>query len=103
MNKQAVKKAKKIAQFAGFGLPATFIWVTVVILPFIYGIWITLTDWNGLALDIHYVGFANYKSVFTDPTFLSSFVKTVIYAAFTVAASNIIGFLLALAVTGGIK
>lgn len=103
MNKQAVKKAKKIAQFAGFGLPATFIWVTVVILPFIYGIWITFTDWNGLAMQINYVEFDNYKSVFSDPAFLTSFAKTVIYAAFTVAASNIIGFLLALAVTGGIK
>ena len=102
MNKKT-KKLKSVLQFAGFGLPSFFIWLTVIIIPFIYGIWITFTDWNGLALDIHYVGFDNYIAVFTDATFLTAFVKTLIYAVFTVLASNVIGFLLALAVTGGIK
>lgn len=90
-------------QFIGFGLPAAFIWMTVIIIPFIYGIWITFTDWNGLSLHINYVGLENYKAVFTDPTFVTAFMKTVIYAAFTVAASNIVGFFLALAVTSGIR
>lgn len=102
MNRKS-KKLKNVLQFAGFGLPSFFIWVTVIIIPFVYGIWITFTDWNGLALDIHYVGLENYISVFTDATFLTAFVKTLIYAIFTVLASNIIGFLLALAVTSGIK
>ena len=103
MNRKSSKRIKNILQFMGFGLPATFIWITVVIIPFIYGIWITFTDWNGLAMEIHYVGVDNYRSVFSDATFVTAFLKTVIYAVFTVAASNIIGFLLALAVTGGIK
>ena len=74
-----------------------------MIIPFIYGIWITFTDWNGLAMHINYVGLQNYIDVFKDATFVSSFVKTVIYAFFTVLASNIVGFALALAVTSGIK
>lgn len=90
-------------QFVGFGLPATFIWATVVIIPFLYGIWITMTDWNGLAIQINYVGFQNYVEVLKDATFVTAFFKTVIYAIFTVAVSNILGFLLALAVTSGIK
>ena len=103
MKKISNKKVGKALQFAGFALPATFIWLTVVIVPFIYGIWITFTDWNGLAMQINYIGAENYKSVFTDASFLTAFLKTVIYAVFTVVASNLIGFLLALAVTGGIK
>lgn len=52
-----------------------FIWATVIIIPFIYGIWITFTDWNGLAMDINYVGLDNYISVFTDSTFASAFLR----------------------------
>ena len=89
--------------FAGFGLPALIIWASVVLIPFMFGIWITFTDWNGLAMEIHYLGIKNYLEVFTDATFVSSFFKTVIYAFFTVLASNLMGFLLALAVTSGIK
>lgn len=103
MNKQATGKMRNVLQFAGFALPSFFIWATVIILPFIYGIWITFTDWNGLAMEINYVGLDNYISVFTDPTFAAAFFKTLIYAIFTVLASNVMGFLLALAVTGGIR
>lgn len=103
MTKKKNKKLINVLQFAGFGFPALFIWMSVVIIPFIYGIWITFTDWNGLAMHINYVGLQNYIDVFKDATFVSSFVKTVIYAFFTVLASNIVGFALALAVTSGIK
>ena len=97
------KKLLKVLQFAGFGFPALFIWFAVVIVPFLYGIGITFTDWNGLSMDINFVGLENYKSVFSDATFLSSFIKTVIYVFFTVILSNVVGFLLALAVTSGLK
>lgn len=102
MNKKN-KRVRNVLQFMGFGLPAVFIWCTVIIIPFIYGIWITFTDWNGLAMDINYVGLDNYAAVFTDATFVTAFLKTVIYALFTVIISNLVGFLLALAVTSGIK
>lgn len=103
MDKKKNRKMRSLLQFAGFGFPALFVWMTVIIVPFIYGIWITFTDWNGLAMHINYVGLENYAAVFKDPTFVSSFLKTVVYALFTVLASNIIGFALALAVTSGIK
>lgn len=97
------KKLSNVLQFAGFGLPAVVIWAMVIIIPFIYGIWITFTDWNGLSMTINYVGLDNFVEVFTDKTFVTAFFKTCIYAIFTVIVSNIVGFLLALAVTSGIK
>ena len=97
------KNKQSILQFVGFGLPASFIWLAVVIIPFIYGIGITFTDWNGLSMDINFVGFENYAAVFSDSTFVSAFLKTVVYVFFTVIASNVIAFFLALAVTSGIK
>ncbi|SKB92638.1 raffinose/stachyose/melibiose transport system permease protein [Lachnospiraceae bacterium] len=92
-----------VLEFSLFGLPSFVIWFSVVIIPFIYGLWITFTDWNGLALDIHFIGIENYRHILTDAAFLGAFAKTVIYAVFTVLLSNLMGFLLALVVTSGIK
>lgn len=103
MGKLKNNKFGNFLQFAGFGLPAFFIWLSVVIIPFLYGIGITFTDWNGLSMNINFVGLENYQAVFSDPTFISAFFKTVIYVFFTVLVSNVVGFLLALAVTSGIK
>ncbi|WP_024864848.1 carbohydrate ABC transporter permease [Butyrivibrio sp. FCS014] len=90
-------------EFSLFGLPSFLIWFSVVIIPFIYGFWITFTDWNGLALHINFIGLENYRHILTDSAFLGAFVKTVIYALFTVILSNLVGFILALVVTSGIK
>ena len=103
MGNRRNRKIQNVLQFAGFGLPATFIWAAVVIIPFLYGIGITFTDWNGLSLDINFIGLKNYKTVFSDATFLSAFLKTVIYVLFTVIVSNVVGFFLALVVTSGIR
>ena len=103
MGNRRNRKIQNVLQFAGFGLPATFIWAAVVIIPFLYGIGITFTDWNGLSLDINFIGLKNYKTVFSDPTFLSAFLKTVIYVLFKVIVSNVVGFFLALVVTSGIR
>ena len=103
MGNRRNRKIQNVLQFAGFGLPATLIWAAVVIIPFLYGIGITFTDWNGLSLDINFIGLKNYKTVFSDPTFLSAFLKTVIYVLFTVSVSNVVGFFLALVVTSGIR
>ena len=89
--------------FLLFAFPAIFIWVSVVVVPFFYGLGITFTDWDGMSMDINFIGIANYKEVFSDPTFITSLLKTVIFVIGSVVLSNLVGFLLGLAVTGGIK
>ena len=89
--------------FLLFAFPAIFIWVSVVVVPFFYGLGITFTDWDGMSMDINFIGIANYTEVFSDPTFITSLLKTVIFVIGSVVLSNLVGFLLGLAVTGGIK
>lgn len=101
--KLAGKRMRNMGLFALFVFPALFIWFSVVVLPFFYGIGITFTDWNGLAMDIHFVGLQNYKQIFTDTTFLKALLKTIVYVVYSVILSNLVGFLLALAVTSGMK
>lgn len=95
------KKFRNILAFLLFVGPAVVIWFTVVMIPFLYGIGITFTDWNGLSMNIKFVGLQNYHKVFSDAVFFGVFLKTVVI--FSVFFSNIIGFLLALAVTSGMK
>ena len=97
------KKVTSIKEFLLFGFPSFFIWFSVVIIPYVYGLFITFTDWNGLSQDINFIGIENYKNILTDSAFLGAFWKTVVYALFTVILSNLIGFILALVVTSGIK
>lgn len=102
-------KAKKksnlgnVKLFLIFALPAAFIWISVVVIPFIYGVGITFTDWDGMSMDINFIGLGNYQEVFTDPTFITSLLKTVIFVVGSVVLSNVIGLLLGLAVTSKIR
>lgn len=36
-------------EFCMFALPGLFCFLAVVIVPFIYGVYLTLTDWDGVA------------------------------------------------------
>lgn len=103
MNIKNKKRSGNIRIFLLFALPAVFLWFSVVVVPFFYGVGITFTDWDGMSMDINFTGLANYKEVFTDATFLTSLFKTVIFVAGSVVLSNLIGFLLGLAVTSGIR
>ncbi|HPU62882.1 MAG TPA: sugar ABC transporter permease, partial [Mobilitalea sp.] len=98
-----VKKKADVRIFMLFVVPAMFIWATVVLIPFIYGLIITLTDWNGLSVDYNFIGLANYKAIFTDTAFIDSLKKTFVYSFSSVIFSNILGLGIALALTGKIK
>lgn len=97
------KKKANIRLFTLFVIPAMFIWITVVLIPFLYGLVITFTDWNGMAMDYNFIGFDNYVAVFLDKNFINSLGKTFVYAFCCVILSNLLGLALALALTSGIK
>ena len=103
MNVKTKNKLGNAKLFLIFALPSVFIWFSVVVLPFFYGVGITFTDWDGMAMDINFIGLANYYDVFTDPTFLTSLLKTVVFVVGSTVLSNVLGLLLGLAVTSGIK
>lgn len=95
-----LNKLKNYLVFAG---PTTFIFFTVIIMPFLYGIFLTFTDWNGISSGMSFAGLSNYIEVFKDKAFWSSFQLTLYYVFFTVILTNIIAFLLAYILTSGIK
>jgi raffinose/stachyose/melibiose transport system permease protein len=83
--------------------PTLFAFITVMIIPFLYGIYLTFTNWDGIATTHTLVGFQNYGSVFKDADFWKSFALTLKYVLFTVVLINVLAFLLAYVLTKGIK
>ena len=64
------KLSYKIGQFLMFGGPATILFFAVVILPFIYGLYLTFTSWDGVSAKKPFVGLENYKAclLYTSPS-----------------------------------
>ncbi|MBR0128010.1 MAG: sugar ABC transporter permease, partial [Firmicutes bacterium] len=75
----------------------------VIIIPFIYGLYLTFTSWDGVSSEKPFVGMANYVSAFKDAYFWASMGRTIVYSAFAVIFVNAVAFALAYLVTSGIK
>ena len=96
-------KSEKLKNMCIFALPGIFVFCAVVIIPFIYGFYLTLTDWNGVSQVKNLVGFTNYGEVFKDADFWNSMLLTLKYVLFSVLLVNLVAFLLAYMLTNGVK
>ena len=62
--KNAIRK--KLVDFS-FLFPVLFMFIAFVVLPFIWGIPLSLTDWDGLSAVKNFIGLNNYINIFSDP------------------------------------
>ena len=93
----------KVGQYAMFAGPATILFIGVVVLPFIYGLYLTFTGWDGVSAEKPFVGIENYMAAFQDATFWQALGRTAFYTVIAVIFVNIVAFALAYLVTSGIK
>ena len=95
-------KAQNNRVFVYFLFPAFSMFLLFVGLPFVQGIYFSLTDWTGLN-DPTYIGFDNYKDIVEDYAFGFSFYRTAIYSLLNIVVINFVAFFLALLVTQKLK
>ncbi len=103
MGTKGRKAGEKIKNLCTFALPGCLIFFAVVIVPFIYGFYLTLTDWDGVSKVKNVVGLSNYIKVFADSAFWTSMGLTLKYVLLSVILVNAVAFLLAYALTNGLK
>ena len=103
MSMKQNKLSYKIQQFLLFGGPGTALFLAVVIVPFVYGLYLTLTSWDGVSATKPFVGFQNFIAAFGDGDYWAAMGRTVVYSIFAVVLINILSFALAYLVTRGIK
>ena len=83
--------------------PGTPLFSCVVIVPFVYGLYLTFTSWDGVSAVKPFVGLDNFAAVIQDTAYWQAMGRTAIYSFFAVILVNIVAFALAYLVTSGVK
>lgn len=74
-----------------FYVPALALFAVFVVLPFIKGIYLSLTNWNGCSPSYKFVGLKNYARMLTDENVRTAFVNTIIYGFGSTLVQNVLG------------
>lgn len=89
--------------FPIFALPTFLAFLVAFLIPFILGIYLSFTEFTTVT-DSQFVGFSNYIAAFTeDNNFINALWFTVKFAVVAIITINLFSFLLALALTQGLK
>jgi len=86
-----------------FVFPCVFAFVMVILIPFFYGFYFSMTNWNGVSDSIKFVGLVHFGRVLSQPGFIYSFLISMAYTAINVILVNVVGFALALIVTSNLR
>lgn len=86
--------------FAGPSLVAFFL---VVLIPFLFGLYLTFTNWSVQAGSGKFVGLSNYIKVFHDNAYWTQLWFTLRYVFYTVILANVGGFFLGLVLSRKIR
>lgn len=96
------KQKRKLTEML-FLFPTIFAFIMVIIIPFIYGIYYSFTNWQGTGAANAWVGLDNYRAIFQEPAFLHSFLVTLEFTVFNIVTVNVTAFLISLLVTSEIR
>lgn len=107
MKKETSMKNKKkalLSEVLIFVFPLMALYFVFFILPLVEGVYYSLLDWDGISRTRTFVGLKNYIKLFTsDPDYFVSMGFTLKYVVLNVIGTNIVAFLLALAVNSKLK
>ena len=79
-----------------YALPHMILFIVFLLLPTMYGFYISLHDWHVLAKSHPFVGFVNYGAALTDDIFWIAFRNSAYFVLLVVPAGNVVSLSLAL-------
>lgn len=88
--------------FPIFVLPTLAAFIVAFLVPFVMGIYLSFCEFTTV-IDARFVGLSNYVRMLQDKDFLHALGFTSVFTAVSIITINIFAFLLALALTQGIK
>lgn len=88
-----------------FILPALILYTVLYIIPTIAGMVISLTDWNVMRPEIHFIGLENFRNIWTSTggQYMTSVAHTFEFTFVTVIFKTLLGLGLALLLNKGLK
>ncbi|MCR5733933.1 MAG: sugar ABC transporter permease [Lachnospiraceae bacterium] len=97
-----MNKKKTYPIYFAFG--ALVIYFIFFFLPGLIGVGYSFTDWSAYSDELHGVGFANFKTVFSaDENYMKIICNTLEFTLITTVLKNVIGLVLALLLTKSIR
>jgi multiple sugar transport system permease protein len=86
----------RVAHFASFGAPGVLVYLCFVLAPILISFGYSLTNHNPFRPPVKFVGFGNYRQLFTDEQFLTALEVTTILTVIVVIVPNVLGLAVAL-------
>ena len=84
-----------------FYVPGGAVYLTLFIVPTVAAFYFSLTRWD--LVNAQFIGLANYARFFAEPALTQGLTNTLIYAGVTSAAKVVLGLLLAVLLTSGLR
>ena len=97
-------KKRDISKYV-FLLPGIALFSFAILIPFLMGIHVAFTDWNGIAKEYHYIGFDNFKRMILDKRLYGPIKNTLFLAVLGTIGNNVLSLSMALLIqtkTGGL-
>lgn len=88
--------------FPVFALPTLIAFIVGFVIPFVLGVYLSFCKFTTVT-DAQWIGFSNYKKIFSDGDFLHALGFTVVFTIVAVITINVFAFVIALALTKGIR
>jgi multiple sugar transport system permease protein len=89
-----MKRKDGLAAF-GFLLPYGLLFTTFLLVPLLYGFWISLHKWQLLSSEAPFIGVTNYSDILKDELFRISVVRTALFVVLAVPLGNVLSLALA--------
>lgn len=96
-------KIKKESSLWWMYLPSFVVVFLFILYPFLNGIQLSFTNWNGFSQSYDWVGFEQYKRLFTDPTTWLVLKNTLLYGIGSTILQNVLGLAYAILLNQSIK
>ncbi|WP_420832372.1 carbohydrate ABC transporter permease [Paenibacillus humicola] len=84
-------------------VPALILFIVFIFYPFLKGVQISFTNWDGYNQNYKWIGFSNYARMMDDPDMARVLKNTVIYGVGSTVLQNLIGLLYALFLNTSIR
>lgn len=79
-----------------FYIPAMLLFICFTLVPLIWGLGLSFTDWDGYTAGKHFVAFQNYTDLFKDQYFIEVLTNTLIFGFGCTILQQLFGLILAL-------
>jgi raffinose/stachyose/melibiose transport system permease protein len=103
VTRQRKARLRQLRVASLFLLPALVIFTAFVIYPILGSLYYSLTDWDGLTPNLHFVGFANFRQLLSDSTVFIDVRNTLVFAVSVMVVQNGIALLLAVILDGFLR